>query len=442
MVQEALKSETIQNRKQAKPTRARYGILLLLFIGTAINYLDRTNVSVAASSIQKDLGLNSVTLGLIFSAFGWSYAFMQVPGGWILDRFGPKMVYAFSLCTWSIVTLFHGFARNFATLFGLRLGLGFFEAPAFPTNSRVVAAWFPQQERAIATGVYTAGEYVGLAFATPILFWLLSNYGWHSIFFITGMVGILFSIAWIKFYHDPKYSKHINKEEMDYIRNGGGLAEASSQKNKVNWKQVKQLLKYRQIWGISYTQFSVASTLYFFLTWFPTYLVQEKHMSFIKAGFMGSLPYIAACAGVLLAGFWSDHMVKRGLSLTIARKTPIIIGAFGACLIVLANFTQLPGLVILIMSIAFFAQGMAANGWVIISDIAPTNLVGMAGGIFNLAANISGIITPIVIGLIVNKTHSFTGALVFIAALALSGALSLLLVVGKIKRITLEDKLS
>jgi MFS transporter, ACS family, D-galactonate transporter len=440
MAQEAQKTNTMNSPKpRKKPSHARYIILALLFIGTAINYLDRTNVSVAAPSIQKDLGLSPVTLGLIFSAFGWSYAFMQIPGGWFLDRFGPRLTYAVSLCTWSIATLFQGFAKNFAALFGLRLVLGVTEAPAFPTNSRVVAAWFPKQERALATGVYTAGEYVGLAFATPFLFWMLSNYGWHAIFIVTGIIGILFTIVWVKVYRDPKYSKSINKEEMDYIREGGGLAEAAAEKQKIKWSEVKQLLKYRQIWGISYTQFSVASMLYFFLTWFPTYLVQEKHMSFIKAGFMGSLPYIAACVGVLLAGTWSDRMVKNGKTLTIARKTPIIIGAFGACVIVLANYTQVPGLVIAIMSVAFFSQGMAATGWVMVSDLAPSKLVGMAGGVFNVAANLSGIITPIVIGIIVDKTHSFTGALIFMAALALSGALSLLFVVGKIERLELKE---
>jgi MFS transporter, ACS family, D-galactonate transporter len=435
----AHEARKISSSPRKKPTRARFAILALLFIITAINYLDRTNLSVAASSIQKDLGLDPVTLGLIMSAFGWSYAFMQIPGGWLLDRFGPRLTYAISLCTWSITTLCLGFARSFAAFFGLRLALGITEAPAFPTNSRVVAAWFPKQERAMATGVYTAGEYVGLAFATPILFWLLSNFGWHTIFIVTGIVGILFTFVWTKFYRDPKYSKSINKEEMDYIREGGGLAENAVEKHKVTWSEVKQLLKYRQIWGISYTQFSVASMLYFFLTWFPTYLVQEKHMSFIKAGFMGSLPYIAACIGVLLAGTWSDKMVKSGKSLTVARKTPIITGAFGACLIVLANYTQVPGLVIAIMSVAFFSQGMAATGWVMVSDLAPTKLVGLAGGVFNVAANLSGILTPIIIGVIVQKTGSFTGGLVYMAVLALSGALSLLFVVGKIERLKLKE---
>lgn len=437
MGQEARK---LKSSSMKKPTRARVTVLILLFIITAINYLDRSNLAIAAPSIQKEFGLSPITLGLILSAFGWSYAFMQVPGGWFLDRFGPRLTYAISLCTWSITTVFLGFARNFWGFFGLRLALGVTEAPAFPTNSRVAAAWFPQQERAMATGVYTAGEYFGLAFASPLLFWILSSFGWHMIFILTGIIGLLFTLVWVKFYRDPKYSKSINKEEMDYIREGGGLAEKAVEKQKIKWVDVKQLLKYRQIWGVSYTQFTVASVIYFFLTWFPTYLVQEKHMSFIKAGFMGSLPYIAGCIGVMVAGTWSDKLIKKGKSLTVARKTPIITGLFGACFIILANYTQVPWLVIAIMSVAFFSQGMGATGWVLVSDLAPAKLVGMAGGLFNFMANLAGIITPIVIGIIVNNTHSFTGALIFIAIVALSGALSLLFVVGKIQRLELKEE--
>lgn len=428
------------NQTRNKPTKARFTILALLFIITAINYLDRSNLAVTASSIQDDLGFSSVTMGFLFSAFGWTYALMQIPGGWFLDRFGSRVIYAFALCTWSIVTLLQGFAKNFATLFGLRLALGFFEAPAFPTNNRVVATWFPKHERAMATGVYTAGEYVGLAFATPFLFWLLSHFGWQSTFIVTGIIGIIFTYVWLKVYREPKdNNKYVNKEELDYIREGGGLVESAGEKHSVSFKQFGKLLKYRQIWGISFTQFAISSTLYFFLTWFPTYLVQEKNMSFLKAGFMGSLPYIAACVGVLLAGVWSDRMVKKGISLTVARKTPIIIGALGASLIILANYTSVPALVIAVMSVAFFFQGMAATGWVMVSDLAPTNMVGTAGGIFNFAANLSAIFTPIVIGIIVNNTGSFAGALIYIAILAVLGALCLLLVVGKIERIQMID---
>lgn len=260
----------------------------------------------------------------------------------------------------SLFTLLQGFAKNFGTLFGLRLGLGFAESPAFPANSRCCPSWFPQRKRALATGVYTAGEYVGLAVATPFLFWLLSSFGWHSIFIVTGIIGLIFSLFWYKFYKDPKDSKYINKEEMDYIREGGGLVESAGQGQKISWSKARHLFKYRQFWGIYIGQFAVASTLYFFLTWFPSYFVQEKGITFLKAGFVGSIPYIAAGIGVLVGGFWSDKMVKRGVSIGFARKTPIILGLLGACSIILANYTSSIVLVIAVMSFAFFAQGMSA----------------------------------------------------------------------------------
>ncbi|AKO93264.1 MFS transporter [Priestia filamentosa] len=438
---ETQKERPIQQVKRKKRSRARFTILALLFVGTAINYLDRTNMAVAASSIQDDLGLNAATMGLILSAFGWTYAFMQIPGGWFIDRFGPRLIYGLSLILFSCFTLAQGFAKNFGTLFGLRLGLGLSESPAFPANSRVVASWFPQRERALATGVYTAGEYVGLALATPFLFWLLSSFGWHSIFIVTGVIGLLFAIVWFKVYREPTQSKHINEEELKYIEEGGALVkiEKDKQSHKMKWSDIQHLFKYRQFIGMYLGQFSIASTLYFFLTWFPTYLTQEKGMTFLKAGFMGSFPYIAAGIGVLLGGYWSDKMVKRGLSLNIARKTPVIIGLLGSCSIVLANYTESIGLVITIMSIAFFAQGMSNITWTLVSDMAPKELVGLAGGVFNLAANLAAIVTPIVIGVIVSRTASFNGALIFVSAVALVGALSYIFVIGDVKRVEIVD---
>jgi MFS transporter, ACS family, D-galactonate transporter len=422
----------------SKPSRARYFILFLLFIGTAINYLDRTNISVAAPSIQTELHLNPVMLGLIFSAFGWSYTAMQIPGGWLIDRLGPRMAYGGALILWSLFTLLQGFARSFGVLFALRIGLGLSESPAFPTNSRVVAAWFPQHERAFATGVYTAAEYIGLAFLTPFLFWLLATFGWPSIFITTGLIGLVWAVFWFKCYRDPKDSKRINQAEMDYIREGGGLAEKAGERTKFNWSQLTHLFKFRQLWGIYIGQFAVTSTLYFFLTWFPTYLVTVKHMTMLKAGFVAAVPYIAAFVGVLFAGFWSDFMMRRGRPTGTARKTPIITGLLLACLIILANYTTSIHWIILIMSIAFFGQGMSAITWTLVSDIAPRELVGLAGGVFNFFGNLAGIVTPIVIGFIVNATKSFNGALLFIGLVALLGAVSYIFIVGKIQRIDLN----
>lgn len=428
----------LQSTQAQKRSKGRYIILLILFLSTALNYLDRTNVSVAAPLLKGDLHLNAVYLGLVFSAFGWTYAIMQIPGGWFLDRFGPRRTYGVALVIWSLFTFFQAFARGFGSLFGLRLGLGLSEAPAFPTNNRLVATWFPKHERALATGVYTAGEYVGLAFLTPVLAWIVAAYGWKAIFIVTGVLGFIFVPVWFKIIRDPKDSPYANEAELAYIREGGGLAEETGEKKKLGWSKISVLLKRRTLWGIYIGQFGITTTLWFFLTWFPTYLVNDKGMTIIHAGFYAMVPYIAAFIGVLFGGAFSDWLIRRGVSTSASRKTPIIIGLLLACSIVLANYTNSIGLVITIMSVAFFAQGMSGISWSLIGDVAPKELLGLAGGIFNFAGNLSGIVTPIVIGMIVGQSHHFGGALVFVSVIALLGALSYLFLVGKVERIEIK----
>ncbi|MEO8163869.1 MAG: MFS transporter [Betaproteobacteria bacterium] len=419
-------------------TRVRFFILSLLTIGTMINYLDRTVLGIAAPSLTKDLGIGAAMMGIVFSAFSWTYAAMQIPGGIFLDRFGTKLTYFLSLTFWSLATLLHGFATNLASLLTFRFALGVSEAPCFPTNSRVVATWFPQQERAFATGVYTVGEYVGLAFLSPLLFWILGAFGWRALFVVVGVAGILFGVIWWYSYREPHESKTVNQAELDYIAAGGGIVTPGSANPNFEWRLVGRLLRFRQLVGICIGQFAGNSTLVFFLTWFPTYLAIERHMGWLRIGFFAVLPFIAASVGVLFGGWWSDWMLRRGHSANIARKLPIITGLLLASVIVAANYVDSDYVVIGILSLAFFAQGMAALGWTLVSDIAPKGLLGLTGGIFNFAANLAGIVTPLVIGFIVAATGSFFGALAFISVVALIGAFSYLFVVGDIHRIKLE----
>ena len=419
-------------------TRVRFFILGLLTIGTMINYLDRTVLGIAAPSLREELAIDAATMGIVFSAFSWTYAAMQIPGGIFLDRFGTKLTYFLSLTFWSLSTLLHGIATNLASLLTFRFALGVSEAPCFPTNSRVVATWFPQQERAFATGVYTVGEYVGLAFLSPLLFWVMGAFGWRALFFVVGVAGVLFGLFWWASYREPHESKTVNQAELDYIAAGGGIVTQKSERTKFEWRLVGKLLRFRQLVGICIGQFAGNSTLVFFLTWFPTYLATERHMGWLKIGFFTVLPFIAASVGVLFGGWLSDWLLRRGRSANIARKLPIITGLLLASVIVTANYVDSDYMVIGILSLAFFAQGMAALGWTLVSDIAPKGLLGLTGGIFNFAANLAGIITPLVIGFIVAATGSFVGALMFIAVVALVGALSYIFVVGDIKRIELE----
>ena len=425
-------------QKETKKTRARFVILALISTGTMINYLDRTILGIAAPALTQELGISAAMMGIVFSAFSWSYTAMQIPGGILLDKFGSRIIYFVSLTLWSLFTALHGLVNSVWTLFAMRLGLGVAEAPCFPTNSRIVATWFPQQERAMATGVYTVGEYIGLAFLSPVLFWILATFGWRALFIIVGIVGILFGIIWIRYYREPQDYIAVNKEELDYIEKGGGLVSGHNKTVKFEWNMIFKLLRYRQLSGICLGQFASNSTLVFFLTWFPTYLATERQMEWIKIGFFAVMPFIAASIGVLSGGWLSDYLLRCGKSVNVARKLPIIMGLLLASTIIGANYVDSNVAVIAVLSVAFFAQGMAALGWTLVSDIAPMNQLGLTGGIFNFAANLAGIVTPIVIGFIVSATGSFIGAILYIGVLALIGAFSYIFIVGDVRRITIE----
>jgi ACS family D-galactonate transporter-like MFS transporter len=430
-------TEAVHVMNAAKATRARLFVLALVTVGTMINYLDRTVISVAAPMLSQELGLSAAAMGLAFSAFSWTYAAAQIPGGILLDRFGVRLTYFCSVTLWSLCTVFQGLATGLASLVGARLALGVAEAPAYPSNSRILAMWFPQHERARATGVYAVGQYFGLAFLSPLLFWITGAYGWRALFVVVGLAGVLFGGIWWLLYRDPGESKRVNSVELDYIAAGGGVG-ASAQKTRFEWRHIRFLLGKRQILGASIGQFAGNSTLVFFLTWFPTYLATERQMAWLKVGFFAILPFIAASVGVVTGGIASDYLLRRTGSANIARKLPIISGLVLASTIVVANFLESDALVITVMSIAFFGQGMVNLGWTLLTDVAPKQLIGLTGGVFNLCANLAGIVTPLVVGFVVAATGSFEWALGFIAIVAVIGALSYIFLVGDVKRVEYE----
>jgi MFS transporter, ACS family, D-galactonate transporter len=422
-----------------KSTGVRHRVLVMLFITVVINYLDRSNLSVAAPDLNRDLRLDPFHMGLLLSAFGWAYAAWQIPGGWLVDRFSPRVLYAAICSLWSLATLLQGFAGTFIFLFSLRLLVGVFEAPAYPILNRLVTAWFPERERAGAIGCYTSGQFVGLAFLTPVLALTQKNLGWHSVFILTGLAGLVWAGIWFWRYRDPAESSGVNELEIKYIQAGGGLAwldarPASWAAKKFEWADLKKVLSHRKLWGIYIGQFAVNSTLWFFLTWFPTYLVNYRHLDFIKAGFLASLPFLAAFCGIIASGFLSDHLMKRGCSATTARKVPVISGLLLCTSIVGANYVTNPALIILFLTLAGFGNGFSSIAWVFVSALAPKELLGLTGGVFNFFGSLASIIVPLVIGLLV-QGNNFAPGLLFVALLALTGALAYIFVVGRVERI-------
>jgi len=395
--------------------KARLLVLGLMTVATMINYLDRTVISVAAPLLSKDLGLNAALMGVAFSAFSWTYAAAQIPGGILLDRLGVRMTYFLSVTLWSICTLLQGLTIGLATLVGARLALGIAEAPAYPCNSRILNTWFPQDERARATGVYSVGQYFGLAFLSPVLFWIAGEFGWRVLFVVVGALGVGFGLVWLSLYREPETAPTVVA--------------------RFDWSVMRQLIRKRQILGASLGQFASNSTLVFFLTWFPTYLATERHMAWLKVGFFAVLPFVAATVGVITGGVLSDLLLRRTGSANIARKLPIVGGLVLASTIVAANFLKQDGAVIAVMSVAFFGQGMCNLGWTLISDVAPKQYIGLTAGIFNLCANLAGIVTPLLVGAIVQATGSFEWALAYIASMAIGGTLSYIFVVGDVRRV-------
>lgn len=420
--------------RSGKSGKVRVGILVLITLATMLNYLDRSVMGVAKPALTAELHIDAVTMGFIFSAFSWTYALAQVPGGAVLDKLGVRLTYAASLVLWSVATLAHGLASSVSGLIGARLALGLAEAPCYPSNSRILNSWFPQDERARATGVYSVGQYVGLGFMLPVLAWIVATWGWRELFYIVGGIGVVYGLVFWWLYRDPHEHTGVGKAELDLIAAGGGTT-TKPVPVPFTVANIGKLLSKRQIAGASIGQFCSNSTLVFFLTWFPSYLAEERGMTFIKAGWMASLPYIAASVGVLLGGFVSDRIIRATGNATLGRKLPIITGLLMTSTMIAANYFESNTVVIAIMSFAFFGQGMCNLGWTLISDVAPKSMVGLTGGVFNLCANLAGIVTPIVIGVIVQATGSFYGALAYVAALGLVGVAAYVFVVGPVERV-------
>ena len=426
----------------------RYWVIAVLFIVSSISYASRSTFTFATVPLQKEVHLSPVQIGYIFSAFGWSYVAGQIPGGALLDRYGSRAVYLWAIVLWSIFTGLQAYATWLSfvpvmiSLFMLRLALGFAECPSFPANARIVANWFPKSERGTASAIFNSSQYMSVAAFNPLMGWLAQYYGWQSVFFWMGVIGLAGAVIFWAIVQSPSRHKAISKREYAYIEEGGALVNLdrpAAAPQPIRWGILGQLLANRMLLGIYLAQYCITALTYFYSTWFGLYLIQARHMSLVKAGFMSSGPAIAGFVGGVLGGILSDYLLKRGMGLSPARKTVIIIGLVISCAILACNYTDSQAMIILFMSIAFFGKGVAALGWAVMSDAAPREATGLAGSVFNLFGNAAGIFTPIVIGYILQATNNdWTMALVFLFAHSIVAMISYGFITGEIKRVVLK----
>lgn len=434
--------------KAAARTHVRYYVLALILLATAINLGDRANLSIAGDALAQELGLDAVTMGYLFSAFAWAYVIGQLPGGWVLDRFDSVKVYGAALFLWSFFTFLQGTiswlpsGMVVVSLFTLRFLVGLIEAPIYPANNYIVSAWFPLKERGLATAIFSSGQYVAVVLFVPIMGYLSHTYSWHYVFWFMGLVGMLLSLFWLWQMRSPDHHPRVNDAELAYLRENGALIDIESAKRKAKPPKLSAigvLLKSRMMLGIYVGQYCITSLQYFFITWFPIYLVKGRGMNIMEVGFVATLPAICGFVGSILCSVLSDALFRRYGSITIARKTPFIIGMTLACGLVLCNFTESVYVVVALMSLALFGKGLAQIGLAVVVDTAPPAIVGMATGVFGIAGNVAGIVTPIVIGYTVAATGSFTLAMYFVGAHALLAVFSYLLLVGRLQRLEIPE---
>ena len=430
-------------------THVRYGIVATLFLVSAFSYGDRVVLSIAGIAFTHDLHLTPVKLAYILSGFSWTYAAAQLPSGWLLDRFGTKRVYGISILLWSILAALVGFAgflagaAAFVTIFGLRLLSGLAQSPVFPGNGRVVAAWFPATERGTASAIFNSSQYSALMIFGPLMGWVANAFGWKECFWLLGLLGLLLFLLWRKVIYDVRSHPRINDAEIATIENGGGLCVIGSATrdsgNQITWKAIGGLLGSRMLVGIYIGQFCINTLTWFFISWFPLYLSQARHMSITKVGFAAALPALCGSVGGVLGGVTSDSLLRAGRSLTFARKAPIIAGMALAMCMMLCNVVDAQWEILLLMSLAFFGKGFGALGWTVISDTSPRGMVGLNGGVFNFFGNLAGITTPLVIGYLVQRTGSYRLALIYVGVTALLAIASFAFIVGPIRRLTPEE---
>jgi ACS family glucarate transporter-like MFS transporter len=433
---------------QTRNSHIRFWIIVVLFIVSSINYASRATLSFAAVPLSKEIHISAVQMGWILSAFGWSYVIGQIPGGALLDKYGSRPIYLWSITLWAVFTIAQAFVSSlaivpiFVSLFLLRLALGFAECPSFPANARIVANWFPHAERGTASAIFNSSQYFSLVAFAPLMGWLAQEYGWRSVFLAMGAIGLVGAALFWAVVQSPSRHKGVSKREYNYIESGGALVNLdrpAAAPQPIRWGIVGQLLSNRMLLGIYLAQYCITALTYFYATWFPIYLVRARHMSLTHAGFAAAGPAIAGFVGGVLGGVISDLLLKRGMPLSPARKIPILIGLVISCAILLCNYTDSQVLIMTFMTCAFFGKGVAALGWAVMSDAAPREATGLSGSIFNMFGNAAGIFTPIGIGYILSASNnSWDLALLFLFAHSIVAMIAYLFIAGRIKRVVLN----
>lgn len=430
--------QTMPVARTEKPTNFRWFMVFLAFLAIVTNYMDRANLAVALPYMSTELHLSAGESGLILGAFFWTYAAFQIPAGMLVDRLGAKAVFAAAVVWWSIFTMATSLARGSASLLGLRFLLGVGEAGAFPAATKCVERWFPPTERGLASGIYDCGARGGTLIALPICTAIITAYGWKASFIFTGAVGLVWVVVWLLVASEfPAQNRFVNEAEARHIEEDAPTAKKPAVR--IKWGQ---LFTSKVVWAMSLGFACQGYVIYFFITWYPTYLVKARGFTLLQLGFYGILPGLAGLAGSWLGGWISDRIAASHYGLNFARKACIVVGMALSATIGLAGIVTQAWLALLLLSIAFFGVSVATSSILALpadfSTRGERSVAGTIAGFQNCVANLAGIASPAIIGFLKDATGSFTPGLVSASIVAIIGCFIYIFALGPIRPDVLE----
>ncbi|PAA28554.1 MFS transporter [Pseudomonas fragi] len=388
--------------------------IFFLFLIGVVNYLDRSALSIANTTIQKDLAISPMQMGVMLSAFSIAYAFSQLPLGALIDKLGSKLALGGSLVVWSVAQAAFGLFSSYGHLVGLRVLLGVGEAPVFPSAAKALSEWFDTQERGTATGWVWSSTCIGPCLAPPLLTLFMVHLGWRGMFILTGVMGLVLALCWFKFY----------KSKAQYMAETGRAEPVPVQQIKAPKVRWTSLFKDRNTWGAFLGFMGVIYMIWLNLTWLPGYFEREHGLDLYRTAWVVSLAYLFGALGTIVAGKCCDRLVARGMRVLASRKLMVILGLLGGALftLIVAFTTNVVACVILLCLTMFFINISSATAWMIVNTIVPSERVASFGSIQNFGGYLAGSIAPILTGFSVQQSGSFSSAFVISAVVAACSA--------------------
>jgi sugar phosphate permease len=389
----------------AKRSHIRWYVLLLISLMYMITYMDRSNISIAAPAIATEFGFNKTEIALVFSAFAWAYAAGQVPGGWLADFFGPKRVLLVIVPFWSLMTAATAWASGATSLFVVRFAFGLGEAGAFPTASRAMQLWFPKSERGFVQGMTHCFSRLAIAITPLVAVVIMKAWGWRWIFYIFALLGIAWSLVFFYFYRNrPEDEARVNAVELAHIRdtpNGEISPVATRLRSDVPWRAI---FTSSNMWFIAAAYGCFFYGAYFYVSWFPTYLLEFRHLSLNSVGYLASLPLISAMLGDLTGGLLTDHVLRKTGNLRLARRVVAAPGLLLAALLLIPAGTTDSAItaVLCLTASNFFLELVLGPAWAVPMDVGGTSS-GTVTAVMNMVGAIGASISPLVFGLLVER---------------------------------------